>query len=107
MKAPKINAAELGMIERIEIMNEKLKNILCQIINAVIIAGVILFLIGAYYCVIKAGIPYQDPPLELQIQYAVNMGIGEILTKGGFLTALCAGMIRLLLGLVWKKIQSK
>ena len=49
------------------------KNILCRICNSAILAGVIIFFIGAYYCVIKAGIPFQDPPLELQIQYAVHM----------------------------------
>ena len=57
------------------------------------------FLMGAYYCVIKAGIPYQDPPLELQIQYAVNMGIGEQLVKNGFILIVGGGMIRVILWL--------
>lgn len=52
---------------------------------------------GAYYCVIKAGIPYQDPPLELQIQYAVNMGIGEQLVKNGFVLIVCSGVVRVIL----------
>jgi len=80
---------------------------LCQIINAVLLAGMIIFFIGAYYCVIKAGIPYQDPPPELQIQYAVNMGIGEILVKDGFLISICGGTARLLLKLAGKKRQKK
>lgn len=84
-------------------MNGKTGSILSQIFNSVILAGGIIFLIGAYYSVIKAGIPYQDPPLELQIQYAVNMGIGEILTGKGFLIAICGGIIRLLLGAARKK----
>lgn len=67
-----------------------------QIINAIILAGMILLITGFYYCVIKAGIPYQDPPLELQIQYAVNMGIGRLLVKNGFLISVCGGIARLL-----------
>lgn len=76
-----------------------------QIINSVIIAGVILFFMGLYYSVIEAGIPYQDPPLELQIQYAVNMGIGTILLRNGFVIAIFGGIIRLLLGWIWKKSE--
>lgn len=77
-------------------MKEKIKNTFYQIINSAILAGVILFLIGLYYWGIKAGIPYQDPPLELQIQYTVNMKIGEILLRNGLRTAVCSGIIRLL-----------
>ena len=79
-------------------MKEKTRNVLCQLTNSVIFAGVILLITGAYYCVIKAGIPYQDPPLELQIQYAINMGIGEILTGKGFVIVVCGGVTRLILG---------
>lgn len=84
-------------------MKEKIRNNLCQIVNAVIIAGIIILLIGLYYCVVKAGIPYQDPPIELQIQYAVNMGIGDVLVGKGFVIAVCGGIVRLLLKLIWKK----
>ncbi len=84
-------------------MKEKIRHYLQLTINAVILAGIILFVIGLYYSMIKAGIPYQDPPLELQIQYAVYVGIGEILQKNGLLIAICGGIIRLLLGLIWKK----
>ena len=88
-------------------MKEKKGSILCLTVNSVIMAGVIVFFIGSYYSVIKAGIPYQDPPLELQIQYAVNMGIGEILVGKGFLIAICGGIIRLFLGLTRKKQQRR
>lgn len=88
-------------------MKEIIRNILCQIINAVIIAGLIILFIGLYYCVIKAGIPYQDPPLELQIQYEVNTRIGDILMGNGFMIAVCGGVIRLLVGLIWKKSSCK
>ena len=84
-------------------MKEKTKHYLYLAINSVILAGIILFVIGLYYSMIKAGIPYQDPPLELQIQYAVYVGIGEILQKNGFLITICSGIIRLLLALIWKK----
>lgn len=81
----------------------KSKSHLCQIMDAVILAGMIVLSIGIYHCVVKAGIPYQDPPLELQIQYAVNMGIGKALIKDGFLIFICGGMTRLLLKLGLKK----
>ena len=84
-------------------MKEKTGNILCQIVNSVIMAGGIVFLIGLYYSIIKAGIPYQDPPLELQIQYAINMGIGDILIGKGFAILVCGGIVRLILGLVLKR----
>lgn len=78
-------------------MNEKLKNIFRQICNAVILSGLIIMLIGLYYSVIKAGIPYQDPPLELQIKYAVNMEIGNVLLKTGAIIFFISGIVRLLL----------
>lgn len=76
-----------------------------QTINAILLAGMIILFIGAYYWVIKAGIPYQDPTVELQIQYAINMGIGDILVKDGFLIFICGGIARLLYELVAKKKQ--
>lgn len=78
-------------------MNDKIKNIFRQICNAAILSGLIILLIGLYYQAVKAGIPYQDPPLELQIKYAVNMGIGNILLKTGTIIFLISGIVRLLL----------
>ena len=80
------------------------------LLNSLILTGVILFLMGLYYWMIKAGIPYQDPTLEMQIQYTVDMRIGEILMGNGFLIAICGGIIRLIflmIELVWKKRQGK
>ena len=71
-----------------------------RIFDSVILAGVIILLIGLSYVVVKAGIPYQDPPLELQIKYAVNMGIGEELTKDGFWIIVFGGVVRTLIGLI-------
>ncbi|MEY8522387.1 hypothetical protein AALA90_05115 [Lachnospiraceae bacterium 38-10] len=76
-----------------------------QAVNAVLLAGLIILFIGAYYCVVKAGIPYQDAPQELQIQYAVNMGIGEVLVKKGFLIFVSAGIVQLLFKSMLKKRQ--
>ena len=61
--------------------NQFLKNLSL----AFLLAGVIILLIAAYYSIVKAGIPYQDPPPELQIQYAVNTGIGDELFKAGLI----------------------
>ncbi len=63
--------------------NQFLKNLSL----AFLLAGVIILLIAAYYSIVKAGIPYQDPPPELQIQYAVNAGIGDELFKIGLIVA--------------------
>lgn len=84
-------------------MKEKVRYILCQIINAVIIAGIIILFIGLYYFMIKAGIPYQDPPMDLRIQYEVDARIGDILMESGFKIAICGGIIRFILSLIWKK----
>lgn len=81
----------------------KSKFYLHQIINATILAGIIILFTGIYYCVVKAGIPYQDPPLELQIQYAITMGISAILVKNGFLIFVCGILAHFLFNLVLKK----
>lgn len=70
------------------------------LLNSFILAGVILLFMGLYYWMIKAGIPYQDPTLEMQIQYTVDLRIGEILLGNGFLIATCSGIIRLILKLI-------
>lgn len=84
-------------------MREKINHIFCQIINSFMLAGIIILFIGLYYWMIEAGIPYQDPTLEMQIKYAINMGIGEILLGKGFVIAVCGGIVRLLFGLIQKK----
>lgn len=84
-------------------MKDKTIYSLLQLTNAILLAGFIVFLTGCYYWVIKAGIPYQDPPPELQIKYAVNMGIGEALVKNGFITAVCGSIARLVVKICAKK----
>lgn len=66
------------------------------LLNSLILAGVILLLMGLYYWTIKAGIPYQDPTLEMQIQYTIDLRIGEILMRNGFLIAICSSVICLI-----------
>ena len=71
-------------------------------------AGCFIMLIAMYYLFFKAGIPYQDPPLELQIEYAINMGIGKRMGELALLTGFfgAAGWIILFIaGKLKKKSQ--
>lgn len=77
------------------------------VLDSFILAGVILALTGLYYYVIKAGIPYQDPTPEMQIQYAVDMGIGGILVRNGLAIAVCGGIIRLIVRLISARHRRK
>ncbi|SDB13351.1 hypothetical protein [Butyrivibrio sp. INlla16] len=81
----------------------KLRNIVKSIFHSLIIAGVVILTIGMYYWVIKAGIPYQDPPEELRIQYAVNMGIGDELIKDGAIISIAGVIGRVIVYLIGKK----
>ena len=74
-------------------MINKIKRILCLSGQTILLSGIIILVTGLYYLIIKAGIPYQDPPLELQIKYTVNMEIGNILTKIGLFMGLCGGLL--------------
>lgn len=66
---------------------------------AAALAGVIIVLLGVYYIVIKAGIPYQDPTPELQMKYAVNMEIGDSLLKVGGLIFIIGILLRAVLNI--------
>lgn len=76
-----------------------------SLVWGIVFAGIIIFLIGCYYAVIEAGIPYQDPTLELQIEYAINIGIGKVLTKCGGLTFIVGLLFRIILGITWKQTK--
>lgn len=76
-------------------MKNKMKNLFCKISDAVLLAGLIILVIGLYYLIIKSGIPYQDPTVEMQIQYEIDYGIGSILSKAGLVLAVCGGIVRL------------
>ena len=75
-------------------------NIIKKVLSSLIIAGVIILLTGLYYLVVKAGIPYQDPTPELQIRYAVSMGIGDELTKIGACMTAAAAVLRIIAGVI-------
>lgn len=64
-----------------------MKTIVAKFSTALLLAGIIILMLGCYYWIIKAGIPYQDTTVEMQIQYSINYGIGEILTKMGIIIA--------------------
>ena len=74
-----------------------------EIFDSLIIAGTIILLIGLYYWIIKAGLPYLDAPTELQIQYAINLGIGETLVKTGICVTALGSVCRIVFGVIGKK----
>ena len=78
-------------------------NVLKKIFSSLIIAGAVILLIGLYYLIIKAGIPYQDPTTEMQIQYEINMGIGNVLSLTGFCMTVISTVIRIILGVIGRK----
>ena len=73
------------------------------ILNVLIIAGALAFMVGLYYLMIKAGIPAQDPTPEMKAQYAQNMLIGDSLVLSGFLTSLTASIPRIIIGIVSRR----
>ena len=72
-------------------------------LNGLIIAGCIMIVMGLYYLIVKAGIPYQNPPLELQIKYAVNEDVGKELCKAGMAAVVPGTVLRILLGIRSKR----
>lgn len=71
--------------------------LLRRLSGAAFSGGLVMALIGAYYAVVRAGIPYQDPTVEMQISYAIDMGVGSTLLKlGAVLTAVGAALKLLL-----------
>ena len=69
-----------------------MKCIFHKISSAALLAGSIILVIGLYYLIIKAGIPYQDPTVEMQVQYAIHYGIGSVLSKIGLVLAVLGGI---------------
>ena len=57
-----------------------------------LISGILSALMGAYYLFAKAGLPLQDPPLALKIQYEIDFGVGEKMFMLG-LTCLFIGCV--------------
>lgn len=65
-------------------MKNKIRNSFLIFSKAILFAGIINIMIGEFYTLLVAGLPYQDPTLELQIQYSINQGVGNVLTEIGF-----------------------
>ncbi|NLF27365.1 MAG: hypothetical protein GX592_05650 [Clostridiales bacterium] len=60
-------------------MKEKLKTF----IHAIILSGVFVLVIGLYFTVIKAGLPYQDPTTEMTINWMAYFAAGEVCIRYG------------------------
>lgn len=57
----------------------------------IVVSGFIILVVGLYYSIIKAGIPYQDPTPEMLEQYNRDARMGEILTLAGIIVeGICA-----------------
>ena len=72
------------------------------ICSAVLMAGVLLLLIGGYLCMVKAGIPYQDPTIEMTIQWSAYNMAGEYNLKCGTVMMLI-GIIGMISAHIWQK----
>lgn len=77
------------------------------LLDIVIVAGVIMLFAGLYFWLIKAGIPYQDPTPEMQMQYAKNLHTGEILIAAGFLVSIFAPVPRIIVGIVARRRKQR
>ena len=62
---------------------KKIKKNITPFAWSLLMAGVFVFLVGEYYLVFRAGIPYQDPTPELQLQYAIDVRAGYSLIHTG------------------------
>ena len=70
----------------------KAAQIIKNLSQGFLISGILSALMGAYYLFAKAGLPLQDPPLALKIQYEINFGVGEKMFMLG-LTCLFIGCV--------------
>ena len=80
-----------------------MSNVLKTIFTGLIIAGIIMILMGVYYLIVKAGLPYQDPPMELQIEYAVNNRVGSVLSVTGLILTVVGAVLRIMTGVIFKR----
>lgn len=78
-------------------------NLLKRLFASLVLAGLFILGIGLYYLVLKAGLPFQDPTPEIQLQYLINTGIGEVLTKTGLFTTIAGALFRIITGIVDKR----
>ncbi len=57
--------------------------------------GILLFTAGFLYDIMFAGIPPQDPPLELTVSYERNKSIANWIMMSGIIVVALAGLILL------------
>ena len=62
--------------------------------GTLLLSGVMILLLGLYYLVIRAGLPYQDPTPEMQLQYAIHRGVGMALAKLGAVLTACGAILK-------------
>ena len=86
-------------------MKSKVIKILKSILLGLIFAGVIMLVVGLYYQEIKAGIPYQDPTEEMQLQYTIYWKIGEELMYDGFMIGSTGIVLRIIVFIVERYIK--
>ena len=68
----------------------------------VIIAGIIMLNTGLIFEMFVAGIPYQDPTVEMQIEYMANMQTGEVLCTLGFYHLVIGIVFRVIIAVISK-----
>ncbi len=60
-------------------MNGNLKRLL----DGLALAGAMILVLGLYFWLIRAGLPYQDPTPKMSFEWKVNYRVGEVLTLLG------------------------
>lgn len=71
-----------------------------------LVVGFVICIVGFYYSVIKAGIPYQDPTPEMTKKYMLYMRIGDTLSITGSGILLIAITLLIVLKIVNSKRKS-
>lgn len=65
-------------------MREKFKSVACS----AVLAGIIVALIGLYFWMFKAGLPYQDPTTEMTIRWMAYNFAGKTCLSYGTVISL-------------------
>lgn len=74
-----------------------------KIFNSLILSGIMIFIVGLYFWMIKAGLPYQDPTPEMSFNYAVNYRVGQVLLLLGAATLVIGGVGRIVIYMTEKR----
>ena len=77
-----------------------------KIFGSILLGGIVVLLFGFYYTFIKAGLPYQDPPLELLAQWNTYGEVGETLSLWGVVMIL-AGIVGSVLLKITRRTSNK